>query len=65
MSEDIVRVLKIVEYVGPRSWIEKTLEHSIQGTINISPSGTIKTAIIGSYPEILNRPKKGEQNVNS
>ena len=29
---DIVRVLRVIEYVGPRDLIEKQIEHSIHGT---------------------------------
>ena len=56
---DIVRVFRIVEYVGPREWVEETIAKSIHGTRDVSdyskPSGKkyIKAATIGSYPEIM------------
>jgi len=54
MSEDIVRVLRIIEYVGRREWVEKTVAGSIHGTkVFLNKSCTIRAATIGSYPEIL------------
>lgn len=61
MPEDIVRVLRIYEFVGPRSAIEKQIEKSIHGpkTIQTLISGgniTIRGATIGFYPEIMETP---------
>jgi hypothetical protein len=53
MVEDIVRVLRIVEYVGPRNWVEATVNNSIHGERRINTNSVIKAATIGSYPEIL------------
>ena len=53
MSEDLIRVLRIVEYVGPRAWVEETVAASIQGTKVISKDKKINAATIGAYPEIL------------
>lgn len=54
---DLVRVLRIVEYVGPREWVESTVAKSIHGERDCSPyTGTrcvIRAATIGTYPEIL------------
>lgn len=33
-TEDRVRVLRVVEYEGPRSWVEGTLARSIHGTFS-------------------------------
>lgn len=60
---DIVRVLRVIEYVGEREWVESTVANSIQGTKTVSYKGTIRAATIGSYPEILsqkNEPEKEE-----
>lgn len=54
VSEDKVRVLRIIEYVGPRSDIEKVLEHGIQGTKTFGRV-VVRSVVIGSYPEILER----------
>lgn len=56
---DIIRVLRVVEYTGPRDLIE---EHFRNPDMRAErkfggPKGTsctIRTATIGSYPEILN-----------
>lgn len=53
MKEDIIRILRIVEYVGRRSWVEKTVAESIHGTKKIHGSEEIRAATIGAFPEIL------------
>lgn len=56
MAEDQVRVMRVLEYVGDRSWVEDQVNRSIQGErffIGVKGSGVIRAATIGSYPEIL------------
>ena len=53
MTEDIVRVLRIIEYVGPRSQVERTIAHSIHGTKSLGEDYSIRAATIGTYPDIL------------
>ena len=60
MSTDIIRVLRIIEYQGPRDWVEKTLSTSIYGTKYVSPDCKISAATIGSFPEILNKEESHE-----
>ena len=58
-----VRVLRVVEYVGDREFVEDTVSRSIDGTKDIcGPKGRmeIRAATIGDYPEILE--KGGEKN---
>jgi len=55
---DTVRVLRIIEYVGDRDWVENTLEKSINGTKSFK-KGVIKSAIIDNFPNILNTNTKG------
>lgn len=59
---ETVRVLRILEYVGPRSWIERTLtqggvpaqgEHRIPMSPQMEAPGYIRSAIVGQYPELL------------
>ena len=64
---DKVRVLRIIEYVGPRDWVERVVAESIQGTKVIERRGNvdkaeclIRAATIGSYPEILEEPERPE-----
>jgi hypothetical protein len=56
---DIVRVLRIIEYVGPRNWVEATVAGSIHGERQVTLDGKlgwIRAATIGTYPEILHNP---------
>jgi hypothetical protein len=54
MAKDIVRVLRVLEYVGPRRWVAETLaRNSVKGTKIISEDCFISEAVIGDYPEIL------------
>ncbi len=50
---DIVRVLRVIEYVGTRDWVSKVVAASIHGTKTINQDCFIKAATIGDYPEIL------------
>lgn len=51
--EDKVRVLRIIEYVGPRKWVEDCVAGSIHGTKNFDKNSTIRGVTIGEFPEIL------------
>jgi len=68
-GEDIVRVLRVLEYVGPRKLVEEQIELSITGTRyfgNHAWAGPelvqaqkvkgvcIRAVTLGSFPEILN-----------
>ena len=55
MAEDYVRVLRVVEYIGPREWVETTVAGSIHGTRWLGTSKCIRAATIGSYPELLDQ----------
>ena len=51
--EEIVRVLRLLEYTGPRAAIERTLENnSVKGTTRHGDL-TIREACIGQFPEIV------------
>lgn len=52
---DKVRVLRILEYVGTRECVEKTLQTGGVPSNGAYESSniTIRSAIIGQYPEIL------------
>lgn len=53
---DIVRVLRVIEYVGPRPWVEEIVSKSIHGT-KIFGNGDrcVRAATVGTYPEFLCR----------
>lgn len=53
MQEDIVRVLRVVEYIGVRSRVEKTVAGSIHGERDCGNGLTIRAATVGAYPEII------------
>lgn len=47
-----VRVLRVLEYAGPRDRIETVVASSIQGT-KVFGDCAIRAATIGAYPEVL------------
>ena len=51
--QDIVRVLRVIEYVGPRDIVEEQIAHSVHGTRKFGNGATVRAATIGSYPEVL------------
>jgi len=59
MPENQLRVLRLIEYVGTREWIEKTLDNSIQNILTL-PQGTIRTATLGTFPEVWNEFNEAE-----
>ncbi len=56
---DIVRVLRIIEYVGPRDAVERAVADSIHGQKTFRHHDgarmpfTVRAATLGTYPEIL------------
>lgn len=61
MSQDRVRVLRVLEYEGPRSWIEKTLKmRAVKGERDFINEGVIKEAIVGEIPTILSEKEDGK-----
>lgn len=50
---DIVRVLRILEYTGPRDRVEKTLAgNAVKGTVKHGEL-TIREATLGDFPEVI------------
>lgn len=51
---DTVRILRVLEYVGPRHALERVLEqNAVKGSRRFG-SITIREATIGDWPEVLN-----------
>ena len=50
---DIIRVLRIIEYTGPRDRVEDQVARSLHGEKRLPNGVTIKAATVGAYPEIL------------
>jgi len=64
MNEDTVRVLRVLEYVGPRSWVETTMSrNAVKGTHLVSPGCWIREATIGDFPEILETKVEEEDSI--
>ena len=63
MKTEIVRVLRILEYVGTREFVENTLQKSavpINGKHICGSGNMIKSAIIDGFPEILDSERVGK-----
>ena len=52
-TEDIVRVLRVIEYVGPRADVEEQIRNSLHGERKGIGGCIIKAATVGTFPEIL------------
>ena len=53
---DIIRVFRMIEYVGPRDAVEQQINNSIHGEKIIEKTGVkITTTTLGTFPEILNK----------
>jgi predicted phage tail protein len=53
---DKVRVLRIIEYVGDRKWVEETLQRGgipANGSKKFGESNIIKSALIDQFPEVI------------
>ena len=48
---DLVRVIRIIEYVGPREWVEKTVAKSIHGIKTLDNGARITAMTLGEFPE--------------
>lgn len=55
----MVRVLRVLEYVGEREFIEDLVERSIHG-VKVLERGEIRAATIGVYPDYLNLPDEDD-----
>lgn len=57
---DKVRVLRVVEYIGTREWVERTVARSLHGTM-VLKDGEIRAATVGAYPEVLSAGEAAEE----
>ena len=55
MPEDMdnIRILRIIEYTGPREKVEDQVARSLHGEKRLPNGVTIKAATVGTYPEII------------
>jgi hypothetical protein len=63
---EVVRVLRVVEYEGPREWVERTVANSIHGErrIPLGSAGSkglavIRAVTVNNFPVVV-PPKPGE-----
>lgn len=56
---DRVRILRVLEYEGPREWAERTLTGGAVPTNGEYRGGNfvIRSAILGQFPEIMEKPE--------
>lgn len=54
---EMVRVLRIVEYIGPRDWVESTVNKSIQGVKLLGEGKQIRATTLGNFPDIISPEK--------
>lgn len=52
MSEKI-RVLRVIEFTGPRDKVEDQVARSLHGEKRLPNGVTIRAATVGAYPEML------------
>lgn len=55
MAEDIVRVLRLLEYVGPRRQVEATMQHNEVKSERNFGGMVVRSAILGTFPEVMQR----------
>lgn len=55
---DIIRILRIIEYTGPRAAVEKQVEMSLHGEREGMHGCKIRAATLGLFPEILESASK-------
>lgn len=53
MLEDTIRVVRVLEYSGPRSHVEKVLSQNAVKGIFYGGTITIREAILGPFPEVV------------
>jgi hypothetical protein len=57
---DVVRVLRILEYVGDREWVENTLQKGnvpADGIHDLGNGNKIKSCLIDKFPERIGKEK--------
>lgn len=58
MTEDLVRVLRVIEYTGERAAVERQLKRSLPCGEHNYVHVIIKVATLGTFPEILQRAEE-------
>lgn len=55
MAEEIVRVVRVLEYVGSRAWIDQTLSRSYVQTKKTMGNGSIEQIAIGEIQPLQSK----------
>lgn len=63
MKQDIIRVLRVIEYVGPRAAVEKQVANSKHGDHDFGDV-KMKVATVGQFPEVLQEPVLRDAEIN-
>lgn len=50
---DTIRILRVVEFTGPREQVERQVANSLHGEKRLSNGVVIRVATLGAFPEIL------------
>lgn len=50
---DTIRILRVIEYTGPRDRVEDCVARSLHGEKRLPGGLVIRAATVGSYPEVL------------
>jgi len=67
---DIIRVIRIYEFVGPRDVVEEQVSQSIQGEKRVDKRHNMKgpliirAATLGTFPEVLDAEKASDYNLH-
>ena len=55
---DTIRVLRVIEYTGPRDKVEDQVARSLHGEKSWGTGVTIRATTLGTFPEIMNQACK-------
>jgi hypothetical protein len=58
MSDEVVRVIRVIEYEGPREWVEEMLSKALRGEFQPRRGCFIRANVVGPF-----RLPAGEDNV--
>ena len=56
-AQDFIRVLRIVQYEGPREWVERTVTNAVHNTRIVGPGKRITACTLGAFGESIGEPK--------
>lgn len=58
---EIIRVLRVYEFIGPRELVEEQIDHSVHGARRLPNGIVIRAATLGNFPEILGPVDQGSE----